>query len=325
MTDRAERVRAFLDRAGWGAATPVPLAGDLSGRRYMRLTGADGATAILMDAPPDRDASTPAFVKMTGWLRDAQLSAPQILAADAPAGLVLLEDLGDRKVSDVVSDTPSERESIYAAIIDLLILLRARAAPDLARPDAGELVRMTALAEQHYPGLDAARLAPFLHMLETILADLLTDPSSVSLRDFHADNLMWLPDRPGLARLGLLDYQDAFITHPVYDLVSLLTDARTQIDQDFRTRMIRDYARKTADDPDRLALAFAAFSAQRNLRILGIFCRAARAGNPAHVGKLPRVHGYLTEALGHPAFSGVAEAALAAIPVPDKAMIEALS
>lgn len=324
--DRDTKVGLFLQGAGWGMATRRDLAGDMSSRRYTRLARPDGSTAILMDAPPERDASTPAFAYMTFWLREAHLSAPDILAAAPLDGLLLLEDLGDVRVTDLISSKPQDRDMVYDAIIDLLILIRTRNSPNLARPDAAELVTMTRLAEEYYPQANPDLLRPFLSVLETILADLITDPLSVSLRDFHADNLMWLPDRAGLARLGLLDYQDAFITHPVYDLVSLLSDARTEIDRDFRMKMIENYAEKSSDDRERLMLAFSAFSAQRNLRILGIFCRAAKvAGNISHVAKLPRVHGYFVEALSHPAFAGVAESTIAAIPEPGPKTIEALT
>lgn len=279
-----------------------------------------------MDAPTERDGTTPAFVAMTRWLREAHLSAPDILAADPGGGLLLLEDLGDDKVADIVAANPDARGAIYDGIIDLLILLRTRKAPSLSAPDAQTLVSMTKLAEEFYPGIASQTLKPFYAVLETVLEKLLSEPLTVSLRDFHADNLMWLPDRSGLARLGLLDYQDAFVTHPVYDLVSLLTDARTPIDSGFRQSMIDEYALRATDDPDRLRLAFATFSAQRNLRILGIFCRGARLnGHSAHIPKLPRVHGYFAEALSHPVFSDVAVATLSAVPEPSDDMIEALT
>lgn len=326
MMDRARSIQTFLHDAGWADADRRPLAGDLSARQYFRLVRPNGDTAILMDAPPLVDASVPAFLGMTEWLRDADLSAPAVLAKDRGRGLLLLEDFGDMKLSVLIEKDPTRRSEIYTLCIDLLIHIRNCEVPDLVRPDASELVDMTRLAEQHYPGLRVAGLSTFRARLETVLADLLTNDISTSLRDFHADNLMWLPERSGVRKLGLLDYQDAFLTHPVYDLVSLLTDARTDIDPQLRHQMIDLYARESGDDIVRLALAFAAFSAQRNLRILGIFTSAAAEfGKTAHLPKLPRVHGYLVEALGHPVFADVAAEALAAIPRPDPKMIESLA
>ena len=326
MTAREALIDLFLSRAGWADAPRAAMTGDLSARRYLRLTRADGDTAILMDAPPEKHRTTPAFVKMTGWLEAANLSVPTIMAADADNGLLLLEDLGDAKVSDLTASDPAKRAGVYGLCLDLLIHIRSRESPSLPRPDVAGLVAMTTLAEAHYPGILPSGIQPLKRLLETVFADLLAQGASVSLRDFHADNLMWLPGRPGLRRLGLLDYQDAFLTHPVYDLVSLLTDARADIDPDFRQAMISDYAARTGDAPDRLNLAFAAFSVQRNLRILGIFARAAaHLGKPHHLPKLPRVHGYLAEALHHPVFSDVRDEALASIPEPTPELIGGLS
>ena len=135
-----------------------------------------------------------------------------------------------------------------------------------------------------------------------------------------------MPERTGVRRLGLLDYQDAFLTHPIYDVVSLLTDARTDIEPEFRAQMIEAYAQRTGRDLAAVKLAFAAFSAQRNLRILGIFARSAsRDGKPIHLPKLPRVHAYLIEALQHPVFVSVADDAIAAIPPPTPELIGALA
>lgn len=324
MTDRESRIDRFLAAAGWSDAERLPMTGDLSARRYWRLARPGATSAILMDAPPEMDASTPAFVQMTDWLHSAGLSAPKILAGDPETGLLLLEDLGDDKVSDIASNSTRHAE-IYDLCLDLLVHIRRQHNPPLSQPDASSLVDMTTLADQFYPGVVSSRLTSFRTVLETVLADLLSEESTVSLRDFHADNLMWLPRRKGIARLGLLDYQDAFLTHPVYDLVSLLTDARTDIKPQFRSDMIALYATRAGDDPVRLNRAFAAFSAQRNLRILGIFARAARQyGKPHHLPKLPRVHAYLSEALRHPVFADVAEETLAAIPAPTPDLIASL-
>lgn len=326
MTDRADRIDAFLDAAGWSTARRLAVAGDLSARNYVRLLQPDGRAAMLMDAAPEIDASTPAFVAMTQWLRRRGLSAPEILAADTPFGLLLLEDLGDNKVSALVAAQTDLHDPVYELCIDLLLFIRNQAPPELSKPDAAALIRMTGLADDFYPGLDVTRLQGVRPLLETIFAELLGDRLSLSLRDFHAENLMWLPERDGIGRLGLLDYQDAFITHPVYDLVSLLTDARTEISREFRERIIERYATRSSDDVGRLRLAFAAFSVQRNLRILGIFARAARQfGKTAHLSKLPRVHAYFAEALEHPVFAAVRAETLAAVPAPDTRMVEALT
>lgn len=298
-------VETFLADAGWAKADRAPLAGDMSPRRYTRLTGPAG-TAILMDA----DDSQTAFVAMTGWLREHDLSAPRILHADAQNGLLLLEDLGDLPVKRVLLQEPGRARDLYLAAIDLLLTIRRAEPPDLPCPDAAELVGWTDLV-RHYPGVDADALAPFLELLHSLLTDALAVGPTVSLRDFHADNLMWLPDRDGVRRFGLLDYQDAFLTHPCYDLVSLLTDARTEVPRELRERIIDAYLERSGDDPEPFRRAFVAFSAQRNVRILGLFARSGRRTDAR-----ARVHGYVREALDHPAFAPVRDETLAAIPEP---------
>lgn len=320
MKSSCKRLEDFLVSAGWDDAKRMKMDGDLSFRRFMRLVR-PGGSAILMDAYPDDQGSTSAFVRMTEWLRAVRLSAPVIIAGKPEDGLLLLEDLGDQNVAGLFETEHRQRVGLYSSILDLLIHIRNQAPPPLSCPGALDLVRMTSLADDYYPGLDVSGLSAFRALLETVLANLGAEAPTVSLRDFHADNLMWLPERVGIAKFGLLDYQDAFLTHPVYDLVSLLTDARTEIDPGFRSEMIKEYAQKSGDDPEHLGMAFSAFSAQRNLRILGIFFRSAREhGKTHHLSKLPRVHRYLVEALSHPVFADVSASALAAIPSPDPSL-----
>lgn len=299
----------ILENTPWETARQSPIAGDLSARRYIRLENAHGESSVLMNAQDVPDSVAP-FVSLTNWLLNAGLSAPKILISGR--NTLLLEDFGDIKVSDLEGE---DREIAYSIAIDILLHIRAKTPPSLPQPDAVQLAGLTHMATQ-YPGADADKILAFSSYLETMLALLLQIPATMSLRDFHADNLMWLPDRNGLLRLGLLDYQDAFLTHPVYDLVSLLTDARTDIPPDFQNDMIKTYADRSGDDLEQLTRAFAIFSAQRNLRILGVFSRAANLGKPHHLPKLPRVHRHFSAALKHSVFDPVRDEALAAVPKP---------
>lgn len=323
MTDYGQHIESFLRKAGWESAERVVLAGDLSARRYIRLTRRNGESAVLMDAPPERDSSTSAFVLMTGWLREAGMSAPEIYFGAPEQGLLLLEDFGNMKISELVEGAVEIQREIFDLAFELLLKIRKLPCPALSVPTPQKLVEATRLADQWYPGIDSSLLSGFRQRLETVLLELVSEDASVSLRDFHMDNLMWLPDRDGFGKLGLLDYQDAFIVHPVYDLVSLLTDARTEVKADLRADMLARYAMLSCDNPDRLEIAFAAFSAQRNLRILGIFARAAKLfGKPAHIHKLPRVHSYLMEAISHPVFAEGGYLASEAIPFPSPALLD---
>lgn len=310
-----DTARQFLDQSGWRDPNVTPVAGDLSARHYFRVSTA-GRTAILMDAGND-ETSTRAFQKITDWLLNIGLSAPHIYAAQPEYGLLLLEDFGTTPARQMLANDAASSE-IYDASIRVLLDIRNAAPPALTCPDAGALCDWTRLADDFYPSANPAALDTIRADLETVLADCLTARPSLSLRDFHVDNMMWLPERTGPQRLGLLDYQDAFLTHPVYDLVSLLTDARTLVPPPLREKLIKSYAQASRDDHRQLSRAFAAFSVQRNLRILGIFHRAAKVdGKTHHLPKVPRVYGYLSEAMEHPVFDGVRPLLSLALPAPE--------
>ncbi len=313
MPDLTNDLCAFINANGWSDNSIATVAGDLSRRRYYRLSN-DGRTAIVMDASADQMSVEP-FMVITSWLRDARLSAPEIYAADATRGYLLLEDLGVHTAGYLMANDRDFADIYFDACIDLLLAIRAQEPLALHCPDATELARWTAVTDTNYPGVDHDAQRRYRAVLETELPAFLSD-CTTSLRDFHAENLIWLPDRSGPARLGLLDYQDAFLTHPIYDLVSLLTDARTNVPRAQRSACIEAYARRSGDDPATLAAAFALFSAQRNMRILGIFAGAAQNGKPHHLPKLPRVYGYLAEALEHPVFDSVRDAVLDGLPDP---------
>ncbi len=307
--------RVFLERSGWADATIETIAGDLSARSYFRLEKGD-TSAVLMDDAKGRATSLPKFVDMTRWLRGLGLSAPELLTVDRDNGFLLLEDLGQVPVSSLL-DGSSQREPLDVCI-DLLLTIRSATPPALPCPSAEELCDWTRIADDYCPGADPVRLDRFRAVLLPALETLATEKPTVSLRDFHADNLMWLPDRSGVARLGLLDYQDAILAHPVYDLVSLLTDARTEITMQTREHYIAAYAKASGDDPSALVEAFATFSLQRNLRILGIFHRAAVVdGKTHHLPKIPRVYRYVKEALAHPRFSHLRAELPKALPAPE--------
>ncbi len=311
MPEPDDALRDFARDAGWGRASFETVAGDLSARSYFRLK-AGGQNAILMDSRSDPDVAR-RFVRVSDWLTVAGVSAPAILFGRTEDGLLLCEDFGTYSATKLlVSDSAFEADFDTTAV-ELLLTLRNGIPPDLPCPDKCELAAMTSLADEFYPGADGQRLADFRNCLHNVLSKI-EGPATVSLRDFHADNILWLPHRQGVRRMGLIDFQDAFLVHPVYDLVSLLTDARTEVTRDRRASVIETYASRSGDDPRTLHAAFSAYSAQRNLRILGIFHRAAALGRTQHLPKVSRVRRYLVEALEHPQFDGVRDATLAALP-----------
>jgi N-acetylmuramate 1-kinase len=314
MSDRELQRLDFLKTAGLADAVRTPLAGDASTRRYERLTTADGRKLILMDQPPaeesavapeDADAdqrralgynaearlaggSVAAFVAIAGWLRDKGLSAPTIGARDTVGGLAVLEDLGD----DVFASHDRDLQTIYGAAVDALAGLHEATPPRVIEAD-GERWPL-----HRYDGLAyRAGLDPFLEWWPAFAG--LPAPSDearaewtalwapvIALgesaapvfvhRDYHAENLLWLPGRSGLARVGMIDFQDAVSGHPAWDLLHLLQDARRDVPPELETAMLDRYlaARGPALDRETFLHDYRALAALNAARILGrVFAR----------------------------------------------------
>lgn len=341
MSEREQEIKEFLTQAGWGSAARTRLAEDASSRSYQRLTGAKGR-ALLMNAPVGGDqirspqavlynqvahlaTDCRPFVVYAAHLRRLGLSAPEIFASDVARGLLLLEDFGDNLFFQAIPDGANETK-LYETAIDVLLALHGAPAPDalaledgglftLARYDRAAMLAEAALLSEWYmplvtgqaPG-DAAQ-AEYLALWPDCLTHLDTPSPVMVLRDFHAQNLFWLPDRDGVARVGLIDFQDGLLGSPAYDLVSLLEDARRDVAPDLAVRMLRRYCAGAASldskfDAAAFQTAYAVAGAQRNCKILGIFARLARRdAKPAYLQLIPRVRAYLRQDLTHPALA----------------------
>ncbi len=334
--DRNSEIAAFLGAAGWRADAARPLAGDASNRRYLRL-GPDAArpAAVLMDAPPDRGEDVRPFVAVTHWLRQNGFSAPAIAAADTGRGFLLLEDLGDDLYARLLAGTPERETELYEAAVDLLVELAAIEAPavlgpedcrvDLPPYDGAVLAREAALIREWWiPAATGATPsgdlgAEFDGLVAAATATVEPVRDVLALRDYHADNLVWLPQRADSARVGLLDYQDALAGHAAYDLVSLLEDARRDTSAELREAMIGRYLGHRADvDAAEFRAAYAALGAQRNLKIVGIFARlAVRNAKPRYLDLIPRVWEHLMRDLSHPALAPLAGRVVRHVPPPE--------
>ncbi|WP_322893173.1 MULTISPECIES: aminoglycoside phosphotransferase family protein [unclassified Yoonia] len=320
MSDRDTAIAAFLTQTGHQCWAQQVIAADASSRRYLRLThGAQ--SVILMDAPPASGEDIRPFTRIAGILSDAGLSAPAILAQDAATGLLLLSDLGPDDVADQIDQHPTETLQIYRASVDVLIHLAKVAPPDLTRltPDlAGEMVAITGdhYAQRPVPELVAA--------VTSAMAEFAPIPDTLALRDYHAENLIWRQDQTGLARVGLLDFQDAFIAPLGYDLASLLRDARRDVPEDICTAMTAYFSTATGAGPD-FPAQLACLGAQRNLRILGVFARLARQmGKTRYIPMIPRVWAQLQKDLRHPALADLRTVVDDLLPAPDAALLARL-
>ncbi len=299
---------AFLAAHGWGGAELRPLAGDASFRRYFRVHRG-GETAVLMDAPPAHEDVGP-FLAVAGHLLDRGFSPPRPLAIDRTAGLLLLEDFGDDRVGPWLQREPQREREVYEIAVDILARIAAQPAPDdLPLYDDAAMTREVALFVEWYaPALEmsvdeSGYYRAWKEVWGNVLKIVESNPVLV-LRDFHADNLMVLPDR---ADLGLLDFQDALAGHPAYDLVSLLQDARRDVAPALEAAMIERYvAGANVAGPERFRADYEILGAQRNTKILGIFTRLwKRDGKPHYLPLQPRVWTYLERNLRHPALAPV--------------------
>jgi aminoglycoside/choline kinase family phosphotransferase len=343
MSDREEAMRAFLKNAGWGDAALTPLPGDASTRRYFRVT--NGARhAMLMDQPqhaeqpvasanatPDErralgynaiarlaGADVGRFVAASNFLRGQGLTAPQIYAADTGAGFALIEDLGNDLYADVLT-AGGDADLLYGAAIDALAKLHAHKAPaalgdkPLHHYDETALIAETDLLPEWFFPVGLGRKATDEEFAEhralwkATLDPLFAQPSVFVHRDYHAQNLLWLPDRAGAARVGIIDFQDAVAGTHSYDLVSLVEDARRDVDPALAERMTARYlaamaAQGTPLDAAQFRAQAAVMAAQRNAKIVGIFARLYKRDNkPRYLDYLPRVWTYLNRDLEHPA------------------------
>lgn len=296
----------FLMRAGWGGAAIEPLAGDASFRRYFRVRSG-ARQAVLMDAPAPHEDPRP-FVEIAAYLRSVGLRAPEVFATDYGVGLLLLEDFGDQRMRETVDTQPTIEAETYRGVVDVLVALHAHAPPALPRHGLQSWLEEVRLFTEWYcPQFGLHVDVPaFEQAWRTVLAP--HDPGNADwvteLRDFHAENVM-LTQADGLARFGLLDFQDARVGHPAYDLVSMLEDARRDVSPEVEASMLGHYKTATGrgDDFDN---AYWAIGAQRNTRILGVFVRLwKRDGKPHYRQFQPRMWGLLERDLAHASLAPV--------------------
>ena len=288
----------FLTKSDWAYDHIVPISPDASNRKYFRITSFSGS-AILMDAELESPKSFSAFQEVAHYLKSIGLSAPEIYASDRTHRLMLLQDLGVRTFAqDLEIDQALEPERYKAAIS---MLCRLQAGPGMKR----SVATPDNLTEMLNPFFEVPEVANCTHgnlqLMRTKLHELfnrsLSKQSTLSLRDCHVENLVWIPNRTGPAQVGILDFQDAFNCDPCYDLVSLLWDVRRDLDEDLREYLINSFAFKKGIDRTQIYPAINVLKLQRNLRILGIFDRLVSQGKTKYATFVPRTLRYVHQAL----------------------------
>lgn len=298
----------FLASCGWQDAQILPLAGDASFRRYFRIVNGN-RSAVLMDAPPPHEDPRP-FIAVAEWLASRGLSAPEILARDLDKGLLLLADFGDSRLRETLDADPARERELYELATDLLIELHGHPPMPGLSPHGLEqwLEELKLFTDWYCPAVGAevdlvGYERAWRQVLEPVAADEL-GPVTV-LRDYHAENIMLVEGRRGVAHFGLLDFQDALAGHPAYDLASVLEDARRDVPTSIERAMIDRYLERTGRNPA-FENAYWVLAAQRNTRILGVFTRLWRRDNKPHYRRFQaRMWGLLERDLDQPGLKPV--------------------
>lgn len=344
--ERLAAMRKLLADCGMASAdcSVMYLQGDASVRRYARAVGPQHSAVVMdwarqPDGPIIRNGlpysriahlaeDVRPFVAVAGALRAAGLSVPEIYAQNLEQGFLVLEDFGARVFAAEAAADAARQEELWRTATDALVALAAHAPPETITLADGSVHRLPEydhdalgievelLLDWLWPSLHGYEAPPdarteFLALWTAVFDRLAAMPRAWVLRDFHSPNLLWLPERSGLARVGIIDFQDAMRGPGAYDLVSLLQDARTDVAPELEGMLLEHYCaavsgRETGFDRDAFAFAYAALGAQRNTKILGIFARLAkRDGKPQYLAHLPRIWRYLERNLVHPQLAGL--------------------
>ena len=335
---RNSMINSFIARTRLRGGTRSFLEGDASSRRYESITNIT-STALLMDMPKRSDGpivkdnrtysaiahlaeGIGAVVGINDYLFKLRLSVPEIYDLDLDNGLALIEPLGVQVYGKMMARGEDMRIPMMAAvdvIADMatrdwpaVVAVRGNAAHRIANYDLqAMMIEVDLLPSWYWPHIENSKLpddihAQFSSLWKSLIAKLDTSHPVWSLRDYHSPNLLWMPERQGVRRVGLIDTQDCVMGHPAYDLVSMLQDARVDIDFKFADELFDYYCslKSAAKNFNRVDFTrdFAILGAQRATKILGIFARLfKRDGKPAYLKHIPRVLRYLARNLAHPA------------------------
>ena len=334
--ERENDLTLFLKKHGWALAERIQIAGDASSRRYEKLTY-KGESIILMDWLPDSNDygkeyrisvsladSTSSFVAVADILNRFGLSSPKCFAHDSEKGFLLLEDFGQDTMTRFIDSVDAKLPIFYRESVAALAHLHRYEMPEylpvlddrevrLPHYDKNVIKCESEMFLKWYMPYIGYTVHDEAYHTWFVIWDKLSEqlkslPSVLVIRDFHSPNLHWLNERQTIARVGIIDVQDALLGSPAYDMVSLLQDARCEVDAQLRENQIQFYLEKTSVDEENFRASFAILGLQRNLRIAGVFVRLAEKDKKLiYLSHLPRVLGYIKENLLHPAVSEVRE------------------
>jgi aminoglycoside/choline kinase family phosphotransferase len=303
---RAEKRIQFLASHGLADATIVPLVPDASARCYFRIQQGD-SNLMLMDAPPAMEKPAQ-FIRVTEFLQRLGARVPKIIASDAAQGWVLLEDLGDQTLTHLLKNGASE-SCLYQSAVDSLLKMQhgfTYRDTEISLPPY-DLTATLVEAELFFDWYLPARLnhrpghqsrSEYRDIWASLYENLPALKPVLVHRDFHVDNLLMVENE-----CAMLDYQDALLGSPAYDLVSLLEDARRDVDLTLQDRILQYWIAQSGVDRDALIHHYNFWGAQRHCKVAGIFVRLwLRDGKDVYLDHLPRVLRLLLKNLQSPAF-----------------------
>lgn len=325
---RNKEIKQFLKQYGWQNAKSEEITSDASNRKYSRLFK-EKNTLVLMDSNPTENESIQDFIYYTNELRSHDFSAPKIYGSDVNNGFLLLEDLGKNNFASMLKNQPNLENTIYREAINQLIEIQNTTIPTFTLPyDFRVLVKEVLLFADWY--LSALQIPQksknLLDILNPLFEKVLKQKPTLVLRDYHAENLIWLPKRNKNKRVGLLDYQDALAGHPAYDLASLLKDARRDVSFKLRDELTHYFLKQTKFNKELFLRDYSILSAQRNLKIIGIFARLSiRDNKPGYLNLIPRVWKNLQDDLLHPSLTELSSFIKINVPEPTVSTLQKIN
>jgi aminoglycoside/choline kinase family phosphotransferase len=306
-----DRRAVLMDAAPSAESQPCPPGATPAERRQMGWN----ATARLAASRVE------AFAAVSEYLSSIGLAAPQIHGADLDAGYMVLEDLGDALYAHVIAEGAADELELYRVAADVLAHVHAAPMPSRMTGPGGAswpLLEYDALALEVNADLFAEWMprsadvrmtdkdrARGEGIRDSLIVKALGFPRAFTIRDYHAENLLWLPEREGLKRVGLLDYQDALRGWRGWDFAMLLDDARRDVSDAAREAAIQRYLQQTGADEPGFRRELAVLGALNAMRILGRFAQLTHDGKTKYAAFMPREWGHLARNLKHPALEDV--------------------
>ncbi len=295
----------FLEKNNLNKLSVTALKNDASKRRYFKLNNYR-KNVLLMDSSLEKKTISN-FILISNWLIKKKFSAPSIYLKDKARGLLLLEDFGPTKFSIILKKNKNKKLYYYKKAIDTLIDLSKQKPPNFLKPyDKKTYIRELNLFlvwHLNYKN-NNKRINEWNAIWKCLLKKIDKSSTSIVLRDYHIDNIFYLAKRKKIKNIGLIDYQDALIGHPSYDLVSLLQDVRTFISQKDREYLYNYYLSKRKYNLKEFRQTYLILGTQRLIKIIGIFKRLyLQENNKTYMKFLPRTFKLLLENLQDPILS----------------------